>query len=350
MTQHTRNFHPNSLTFDEAARYGFVFPGARGWITPENMPALVHDAALISQAGSAVPAELTAFIDPAVIEIMTAPRNATEIFQESKKGDWTTSYDKWRTDELTGRTQPYSDLARTGASGVVSQWNVRQQYRFQTVIEYGDLEAAVSGAAKINLAASKQRAATTMLSLDANKFYLLGVDGMEIYGILNDPNLPPAVTALPSGTSGSAAWADKSTAQIYNDVLALFARLVSQSAGLLDRNARLVLALSPEMSVFLGAATDYNVSVLDMLHKYFQSLRIVTLPELSSMAAGETVFLIAPEVAGMPSATLGFGEKIRAFPLVRELSAGKQKFASSTYGGIVLMPFAFAQMTGMETV
>ena len=332
--------------FEQAKRYGCIFPGARMWATPETRARIAQDAALITTPNTTVPAELLAYIDPMVIEILTAPRRAREIFGEEKKGDWTTPYMKWRVDEMTGKTEPYSDYANGTTSGVNSEWQTRVQYVFQTSITYGDFEVDMSSTAKVNLAASKQRAAANVIDIDQNRFYLLGVAGKEIYGILNDPNLPAAITAGATGTGGSTKWADKTTVQIYNDVLALFAQLSEQSSGLIDKDTPLKLCLSPELAVRLGAATDFNVSVLDMLKRYFTRIDIVTVPELHSMTAGETMFLIAPEVNGQRSGTLAFGEKMRAGRVVPDLSSFRQKFVGTTYGGIVLMPFAFAQMTG----
>ena len=279
------------------------------WATPENRARIAQDAALITTPNTTVPAELLAYIDPMVIEILTAPRRAREIFGEEKKGDWTTPYMKWRVDEMTGKTEPYSDYANGTTSGVNSEWQTRVQYVFQTSITYGDFEVDMSSTAKVNLAASKQRAAANVIDIDQNRFYLLGVAGKEIYGILNDPNLPAAITAGATGTGGSTKWADKTTVQIYNDVLALFAQLSEQSSGLIDKDTPLKLCLSPELAVRLGAATDFNVSVLDMLKRYFTRIDIVTVPELHSMTAGETMFLIAPEVNGQRSGTLAFGER-----------------------------------------
>jgi hypothetical protein len=329
------------LTLDQAKQYGFSFPGARAWYDPANVGRLAQDAAMVTTPNTTVPVEMLAYIDPRVVEIMSAPRRARELFNETKKGDWTTPYAKWRIDEIVGRSQAYSDWAQNGVSDVNSEWRVRPQYVFQTVIAYGDMETAMSGAAMIDFAAAKQRAAATILDIDANKFYLLGVSGKEIYGIFNDPDLPPSV-AVPGG-----AWSAKTTKQIYDDIRGLFAQLVEQSAGLVDQSMPLILALSPAMSVFLGSASDFNVSVLDMLNKYFSNLRVVTLPELASLSAGETAFMIAPEVAGMETGDLGFGEKVRAGRIVPKLSSLEQKWISSTYGGIVRVPFAFASMTGM---
>ena len=334
------------ISFKQAAQYGFTFPQARAWMTGDRN-ALARDAALITTPNTTVPAELLAYIDPMVVEIMTAPRRAREIFPEMKKGDWTTPYSKWRMDEVTGSTQPYSDYANGTTSGVNSQWATRQQYLFQTSITYGDLEVAMSGVAKLNLASAKQKAAATKLDIDANKFALNGVAGREVYGILNDPNLPAAITAAAVGVGSSTKWEDKTTVQIYNDVLALFSELVNQTAGLIDQNTALKLCLSPGMAVKLGAATDFNVSVLDMIRKYFPNITIVTVPELASTSAGETALMLAEEINGAPIGYIGYGEKMMAGRIVPDMSSFRQKFVSTTYGGVVLQPMGIASMTGI---
>lgn len=340
-----------NISFQEAERYGFVFPGAREWITPENMPKIAQDAALITTPNTTVPAYLSAYIDPKVVEILTAPRKAREIFDEVKKGDWATPFAQFHMMEMTGVTEPYSDYGQAGTSGVNYEWAYRKQYIFQTLIQYGDLEQAVTAAAKINIAADKQRSAANIIDVEANRFDLLGVAGLEIYGALNDPNLLAAITPIPvtppGGSTTSVKWADKSTKQIYEDVLKLYRQLVSQAGGWIDQDTLLTLAMSPELSVYLGTATDFNVSVQDMLNRYFRNLRIVTLPELSSATAGETMMMIAREVQGQRTGELAFGEKIRAGRIVPDVSSYKQKYSSSTYGAIIYLPFAIAQMTGM---
>ena len=334
------------LSFDEARSLGFVFNGARAWNTGSNRAALAQDAALITTANTAVPVEFTAYIDPQVVEILTAPRRARELFQEEKKGDWTVSYDKFRVLEFVGATEEYSDYANGVTSDTNNEFMSRRQYLFQTTIKYGDLETAKTSMAKIALAAEKQRSAATAIDIDANKFYLLGVDGLEIYGIFNDPNLPDSITAA-TGNSGTTVWADKSTKEIYDDILSLFAQLSAQSNGLIDQRTPLKLCLSPSMNAYLGSATDFNVTVQKMLESYFSDIEVIVFPELESLDGDNTVFLIAPEVAGQKSATLAFGEKMRAGRVIPDLSSFRQKFVATTYGGIVYMPFAFASMTAV---
>lgn len=326
-------------TFAEAAQAGFVFPQARAWIDG-NVPALAQDAALVTTPNTGVPVEFLAYIDPMVVEILTSVRNAKAVFEEQKKGDWTTAYAKWRADEIVGSTQPYSDYANGTDSDVNSNWLSREQYVFQTSIKYGDMEIDMAAQAKIELAAAKQRAAATIIDIDANRFYLFGVAGKNIYGILNDPNLPNATTVT--------AWGSKTTANIYADILtSLFGVLASNSGGHITNSTPLKLLVSPAMNVLLGKATDYNVSVLDMLFKYFTALEVVVIPELATMAAGDTIFMVAPEVNGTPTGMLAFGDKFRLGRVIPDMSSFRQKAVCTTYGGIVLQPFAFASITGM---
>lgn len=340
-------------TFNELAALGFHFqtPGGyapRAWIDRNSLNYLASDAATVTIPNAGVPAELTAYYDPRVIDVLTRPRKAREIFSEAQKGDWTASHAKFRVSELTGSTQPYSDYANSRTSGVNYNWIVREQYVFQTVIEYGDFEEGVSSAARLQLAADKQRAAAHVIDVDAGMFYLLGVAGMDIYGILNEPSLPAAITPRAGGQGGSVLWSDKNTGQIYDDVLALFEQLVTQGDGWIDQKSPLTLVVSPAASVLLGKATDFNISVMDMLQKYFSSLRVVILPEMADSNIGESIMLIADEIAGNPTGELAFSDKIRAGRVVGDVSSFRQKWTSTTYGAVIYYPFAIATMRGIR--
>lgn len=338
-----------NITFEQAKKYGFDFGrNARQWITADNMPQILQDAALITQANSTVPAELLAYIDPTVIEIMTAPRNARELYSEEKRGDWTTPYFKWRADEITGNTAAYSDYGQFGVAGVNNEWHTREQYRFQTIIQYGDLEQDMASQVKINLAAAKQRAAATTIDIDANKFYLLGVSGKEIYGVLNDPNLPAAVSPISVG--GVTAWSGKDAIARYNDVIKLFTTLVNQLNGLVDEKSKLKIVTSPGTRSLLAAPTALGLTTMKMLEDYFPNAEFVSLPQLGAAyapSASETLMIIAPEVLGNQTGLLGFGEKIRMGRIVPDLSSFAQKVTGTTYGGVIRVRAAVAQMTGI---
>lgn len=327
------------ITFDTGAPI-------RGILAKDSMETLANDAALVTAPNSGVPVEFTSYIDPMVIPILTAKRNAREIFSEVKKGDWTTSFARFQTSEITGEVEAYTDYGQGGAADVNPTYPVRTQYIFQTNIRYGDREVDVASRARLQLAADKQRAAATVIEIANNKFALYGVAGLEIYGLFNDPNLPAAVSPVPNASSKTL-WAEKSTKEIYEDVLFLFGEMAGRAAGHIDANTELILVTAPSTQVQLGKATDFNVSALEMLNTYFKNLRLVVLPELATASGGTNIMLIAPTIEGLPTAQIGFSEKFRAMRLIPESSSYHQKFVGSTYGTIVYRPFAIGTMAGV---
>lgn len=337
------------MNFNEAMQKmrekGFVFDGAKAFITASNIERLAQDAALVTAPNAGVPAVMTTYINPAVVEILTAPTNAREIFGETQKGDWTDTHAIFKAVEPTGESTPYTDYGNGAMADVNVTYPVRENYIAQTHIRYGEREMAVSGRAMINLASEKQKAAATIINREQNKFYLLGVAGKEIYGLLNEPNIPAALTPATVNTSVTK-WKDKTTQQIYDDILTMAAELFGNSQGLIDEKSDLVLAVPPAINVLLGKATDFNVSVKDMLTKYFDNIKFVTLPELAA-TSGNTVMLVARSVMGMPTAQLAYSEKMRAFQLIPNTSSWEQKFAFGTYGCVLYRPFAVSSMTGV---
>jgi hypothetical protein len=334
---------------DVMKQYGIVFDtGApiRGILANDSIDQLANEAAMVTAANSGIPVEFTSYIDPMVIPILTATRGAREIFGEAKKGDWTTSYARFQTSEITGEVEAYTDYGQGGASDVNPTFPVRTQYIYQTNIRYGDREVDVASRARLQLAADKQRAAATVIDIASNKFALYGVAGLEIYGLLNDPNLPDTVSTLPNAAAKTL-WAEKSTKEIYEDVLYLFGKMADRGAGHIDANTELVLATSPATQVQLGKATDFNISARQMLETYFPRIRFVALPELATATGGTSILLVAPTIEGLPTAQIGFSEKFRAMRLIPESSSFHQKFVGSSYGTIIYRPFAIGTMTGV---
>ena len=174
---------------------------------------------------------------------------------------------------------------------------------------------------------------------------MYGVTGKNIYGLLNEPNLPASIAPATVNTSVTK-WSGKNTQQIYDDILLLAAELFETSQGLVYQKSDLVLAVCSASNVLLGKATDYNVSVLDMLNKYFSNLSIVVLPELAA-SSGNTVILAARTLNGQKVAEYGYSEKMRALRVVSYSSWYEQKYVFGTYGAIVYRPFAIATMTGV---
>lgn len=297
-----------------------------------------------------IPAIVSTFIDPTVIETLFTPNRANEIFtREEKRGSWAQDSFMIQRIEETGDTVAYDDYSEQGGVQVTPQWEGRDVYRYQTMVTYGELEQERYGLAMLPYAAAKQRAAVNVLNQDQNKFYLYGIAGLRNYGILNDPQLPAAI--VPATVDGNTRWEDKQVIDIYNDILRLYEDLVTRSNGLvgngIDMATRLVLVMSPQASVWFKRANEvFGNTVEKMVRDTFPGMRFVVVPQYST-EAGELVQMFVEEAQGQSTGFLAYNEKLRAHPLIPDVSSYKQKYSGSTFGAVITMPFLFAQMIGV---
>lgn len=331
------------MDLNTCKEFGIDLNGYQSIKSREEMMAM--DADLITSPNAGIPAELLAFFDPKAIEVLTAKRAATEIFNEVKKGDRTTPYAKFRMVEHTGFTQPYSDYSDNGKSDVNYNFPSRENYLFETVINYGDLEEAEASRARINLIGDKQMSAAHNIAIDSNKFYMSGVSGLANYGILNQPNLPLAVVAA-NGAAGTATWATKTGTEIYNDIVALMSDIASRMGGLVDQTTSYKLIVGPARNAELNKLNAFGTeTVLALIKRNFPNLEVVVAPEYDDSTA--KIQLIAVNVDGQATGEMAFSEKLIAGRVVPYLSHFGQKFMAGVYGCVVYRPACVSTMTGI---
>lgn len=315
---------------------------------------LAMDSATVTAPSIGFPVQLFNRIDPNVIDILFSALNATQLLPLRKEGDWTTDFATFITQEDVGSVSGYSDFGNATTSDVNFTFPSRQSFRYQTSIQYGELEAAKSEVATVNLVAAKQRAAANIMARNENKFYLFGVAGIKNYGLLNDPNLNTPISPVSqpiNGGGGQTTWAEKAkdgsnaSNYFFRDVVELFKELSENNGGLIDSNSELVLALSNKTIPYLSYASTYNVSVTEMISKAYPNLRIVTLPELSS--SDEKMIMIAPSVMGQATGYCVYCEKFNAGPVIPDVSSFRQKVKASTMGAVITQPSAIAIMSGL---
>lgn len=346
-----------------AAR-GIVLDGVRSYLPDEfrHNFALAMDAqpALTTVANSAIPAWLTTFYDPAVIRVLFAANKAAQIFGETKKGTWLDDTAMFHMVEHTGEVSSYGDFNENGRAGVNQQWPQRQQYVFQTMKEVGDREAERAGLARLNWIAEVDAAAAFVLDKFLNLTYFFGVAGLQNYGLLNDPSLTAALTPKTKAAGGvlwfTAGGAVNATAnEVYDDIVAIFYQLVAQTAGLVDQNAKVTIAMSPGSALALTFTNSFNVNVNDLLKKNFPNIRIETAVQYGTRTAanpqgnvaGNLVQMIADSIEGQDTGYSAFSDKLRSSPMIRATSSFKQKLVGGTWGSIVLMPIGIASMVGV---
>jgi hypothetical protein len=141
---------------------------------------------------------------PASYRFLFSPNNAASILGGRKTGGWTTETSFFPTVEHTGEVSSYGDFNENGSSGANTNFPQRQAYRYQTIVEYGELELERAGLAKLNWTSEQNGAAALSMNKYQNLTYFFGVRGMQNYGLLNDPNLTAALIPAPKGYGGNA--------------------------------------------------------------------------------------------------------------------------------------------------
>jgi hypothetical protein len=318
--------------------------------------------ALTTGINSAVPFMLTLLTDPAVYKILFAPNKAAVIFGEVRKGTWLDQTIMFPVVEHVGEVTTYGDYNEGGHSGANTNWPQRQSYLFQTTKEYGDLELERAGLGRINWVSELDQAAALVLNKFSNLTYFFGLAGLQNYGLLNDPALSASLTPTTKAGGNANAWftptgAPNATAnEVYNDILALFSQLVKQTAGLVDRETPMCLALDPASAVALGFVNQFGLIARKMIEDEFANLRIETAVQYAIRSpqnpqgngtVGNLIQLIAERVEGQDTGYCAFNEKMRSHPIIRAMSSFKQKIVGGTWGAIIRMPMAISSMLGI---
>ncbi len=315
--------------------------------------------ALTTDPTAGIPVILTTTIDPDVTRILFTPNEAAEIMGEKKAGDWLDSTRLFPVVEHTGEVTSYGDFATSGRAGVNADWPTFQSYLFQIIKEYGEKELALAGLAKLNWVSEYDQAATTILEKFRNYTYFFGVQGLNNYGLLNNPLLTASLTPALKAYGGTkwiqAGFGQASPNEIFTDIQAVFFQLVNQTNGAVNRKTKLILALSPISDAALTATNSFNVDVANLLEKNFPNIEVKTAIQYGQTSssnnqginAGNLMQLIAPRVDGQETGYTAFNEKLRSHPIIRDLSSFKQKVTAGTWGTILKQPFAIASMLGI---
>jgi hypothetical protein len=315
--------------------------------------------ALSTDPNSALPFQLTNFIDPQVYKTLFAENKAAIVFGEEKRGTWVDQTAMFPVTENGGEVTSYGDYNENGHTTVNMAWPQRQAYLFQVMIEYGELEMERAGLGRINWVSEQQVSAALVSNKFQNLSYLYGISGLENFGWLNDPNLnAPLAPATKSygGTKWIVNGVVKATAyEIYQDIQSMYLALVNQSQGLVEMENPMKLVMSPLSSVALTAVNEFGLDVAAFLKKNFPNIKFETSIQYGALTAsnpqgyvgGEIVQLVVDSTEGQKTGFCAFNEKMRSHKLIPATSSYKQKITGGTWGAIVRQPFGVSQMLGV---
>lgn len=303
-------------------------------------PPVYPQSALVTQASAGIPNIFTTWVDPKAIEVLLSPMMAAVIAGESQKGDWADDVAMFKMVEGTGETSAYGDYSRSGSTDVNYNFPQRQNFRFQSFLQYGDLEVARAAKAKIDLPADKQSSNAMAMMKAMNFMDFFGVGTLQNFGLITDPGLQTPITATYSWLTSASATA----ATIYQDVVRLYVLLQQQSNGTVNTQSPMTLAMSNDAGALLNQVTLYNTnSVLMLLKQNYPNLRLETAPEYMTQS-GNLVQLIVDELDGQPTLECAFSVKMMQHRMVQQESSVSMKRTSAGFGTIWYRPVLCAQM------
>ncbi|MPV99824.1 DUF2184 domain-containing protein [Bombella apis] len=338
-------------------------------VTPEQLKSLygVHGVAdrptgafdsAVTAPNSGIPSIFSTWTDPNIKRAIITPIKSEEVYGQAQKGDWLTDTAQFPFVELSGQTASYDDYSQNGDSDTNANWVQRQSFHFQTWTKWGEREAERMGAARLDWVSQKNEASISVLNKASNRINLFGVEGLQLRGALNDPDLPAAIQPTPkvasSGTAtGGTDW--MSTAdpvQVYNDILKAFQQLSVQMGGNVTLESPLTLVIPTERQQCLLYTNQFRVSLRELLQQNLPNLKIETLPEAGSTLSGgqnkiTQMQLFLREVDGQETVTTAFTEKLRAHAVERYSSYIRQKKSQGTWGTIWFYPVACVTMVGI---
>lgn len=341
----------------EAYGVDFSFAGTQRGFIPERLATganhLAADAMpdLITASNSGVPAFLTNYVDPRIIEVFTTPNKAASILGEQKFGDWVTPTAYFPMVESVGEVSSYGDYSTNGEITANMNWPHRQSYGYQTITQWGERQLAQVAKGRIDWASQLSVGCARVMDKFQNRTYFFGIKGLDNYGLLNDPNLSAPI-APGAKAKGGFVWtnpdgsANATALEVYNDIRALFRQLVIQSGGVVEADANMKLCLSPAASTALAFTNEFGLDVSDLIKKNYPNVSIVTAVEYDT-ASGQLVQLIVDQVNGQETGYMAFTEKMRAHAVEVRTSNFLQKKSGGTWGAIITGPLGIAQLLGV---
>jgi hypothetical protein len=273
------------------------------------------------------------------------------ILGERQLGTWTDSTIYFSVVENTGYVNTYGDFNAGGMSDVNQDWEMRQEYKFQTGIVYGDLEVERAALSKLNLVAEKQMSAAKTLDKFMDFTYHFGVAGLQNYGLLNDPALPAPINPTTKTAGNANKWVSGGVVnalanEIYSDIQALFNPLSANSGGRITTNSRFKLVYPNNVAGAMTAVNSFGITIQEFIKKSFPNVEYVVDPRYAT-TAGNVVQLICMDYDGNNVGYCGFNNKSREYTPIRDESSWKQKRAAGTWGAIIRYPLAISQMLGV---
>jgi len=294
---------------------------------------------------------------PDFVKVLTAARKIDELVGITTIGNW---YDKEVVQgvvEEYGIARPYSDISDIPLTETNTNFEVRDIVSFEQGCTITLREENRASAMRFDVGAAKRQAANRSLEIARNTIGFNGYGGgqIRVWGLLNDPNLPAAIT-LPNGSAGTSAnsWATKSFQDIVNDIQIAMAALQTQSSDLVNpESVNVTIGVPTSKYQYLATLnTQGNMSVRDWITRTYPKARVVSAPEFQQASGNRDILYVFAE--NISSADTADSATILQLVPTRFMTVGIEKcvkgitedYLNAVAGVMVRYPFAVVRAIG----
>jgi len=199
-----------------------------------------------------------------------------------------------------GSPDIYDDFSAAGNNSINTNWVTRQIAYFEDTLGWGEMQQAQYGMAKIDYVSQQREGMAIIVSQFQNDLGFQGYTGIPntdqpmLWGILNEPNLNPAIMLpndgqVPGTLIPTTAWSGKDYSQILRDVQLLVEQVLFQALGNATTSSRFILAIPPSADAALMTSTTFGKTVKEQLIKMFPKIEFVVVPnfEASFVTTGQ---------------------------------------------------------------
>ncbi|GAA0334498.1 DUF2184 domain-containing protein [Morganella psychrotolerans] len=310
------------------------------------------DSALSGPAmsGGFIQREMLQHVLPGLIRTATRVRVLDEITGVVTAGQWHDEEIILNVATPAAKAELYGDHTNVPLASYAQDQERRGIVRFEQGFQVGKLEEARQSAAGFEAAAEKRNAATESLEQGRERIGYYGFNSPEtrVFGLMNEPNLPPYETA-------AATWKGGTFANITKDITDMFSQLEMRSGGIIkdDTSITLTLPLGYRSALNVANPVARGETVYQWVKENYPNMRFVFSPEFAGANGGADVaYMFAETVDDGSTATSAV--ILQVVPVKYQLIGSENQIkgyledaTNATAGVIVTRPWAITRLTGI---
>ncbi|AZY49683.1 hypothetical protein C0J09_11435 [Bordetella avium] len=287
---------------------------------------------------------------PGTVRVVTQIRNIDEIAGITTVGSWSDDTINVRVAEPAANAELYGDTTNIPLADYRQSIESRGLVRFEQGFSVGKLEEERQGRIGYQTADEKRKASAESLDISRNQVGFYGFRDPEtnVYGLLNDPSLPPYSTAAKP-------WLTATFDELVTEFTQMINTLESQFGGNFQDSMtlKLVLPLGYRAIFSKYSPAASGMTFRQWLTENFPKLNIVTTPEFKGANGGlDVVYLFVENAGDADESDITGASLIQAVPVRYQVLGSENRIKgyiedaiNATAGIFVLRPWAFARRT-----